>query len=105
MNKMVQDLKMEVEATKKTETELILEMENIGKRSGTINTNIINRIQEIEEKIAGKEDMIEEINILVKESINFKRFLTQNIQEIKDTMKRPNQRIVGIEEDSQIKGR
>jgi hypothetical protein len=33
-------------------------------------------------------------------------FLTKNIQEIQDTMRRPNLRIIGIEEneDSQIKG-
>ena len=35
-----------------------------------------------------------------------KKLLTQNIQKIKDTMRRPNLRIIGIEEskDSQIKG-
>ena len=37
---------------------------------------------------------------------NLKYFLTQNIQEIWNTMKRSNLRIIGIEEgnDSQIKG-
>jgi len=31
--------------------------------------------------------------------LNLKIFLTQNVQEIRDTMKRPNLRIIGIEED------
>lgn len=35
MNKTVQDLRMEIEAVKKTQTERILEMENPGKRIGT----------------------------------------------------------------------
>ena len=33
INKTVQDLKMEIEAIKKTQTEGILEMENLGKRT------------------------------------------------------------------------
>ena len=35
-----------------------------------------------------------------------KKLLTENIQEIQDTMRRPNLRIIGIEEreDSQFKG-
>jgi hypothetical protein len=35
MNKTVQDLKVEIEAIKKTQTEEILEMENLGTRTGT----------------------------------------------------------------------
>ena len=37
---------------------------------------------------------------------NIKKLLTQSIQEIQNTMKRPNLRIIGIEEnkDSQLKG-
>ena len=48
-------------------------------------------MQEIEERISGAEDT---------------GFLTQNIQEIQDTMRRPNLRIIGIEEseDSQLNG-
>ena len=46
-----QDLKMEIEAIKKTQTEAILEMENIGKGTGTTDTSITNNIQEMEEKI------------------------------------------------------
>ena len=42
----------------------------------------------------------------MKENTKSKKFLTQNIQEIQDTMRRPNLRIIGIEEseDSQLKG-
>ena len=59
MNKTIQNLKVGVEAIKKTQTEGILEMENIGKRTGFTNTSITNRIQEMEERISGIEDMIE----------------------------------------------
>ena len=46
------------------------------------------------------------IDTTVKENAKCKKFLTQNIQEIQDTMKRPNLRIIGIEEseDSQFTG-
>jgi hypothetical protein len=53
---------MEIEAIKKTETEAILEMENLGKRTGTTDTRITNRISEIEYRISGREDMIEELD-------------------------------------------
>ena len=48
---------------------------------------------------------MEEINSLIKEQNKSNKFLTQNIQEIWDTMKRPNLRIIGVEEgDLQFKG-
>ena len=68
--------------------------------------SISNRIQEMEERISGAEDTIENIDTTVKENAKCKKLLTQNIQEIQDTMRRPNLRIIGIEdsEDSQLKG-
>ena len=83
-----------------------LELENLGKRSGVIDASITNRIQEIEERISGAEDTIENIDTTVKENAKSKKILTQSIQEIQDTMRRPNLRIIGIEEseDSQLKG-
>ena len=49
---------------------------------------------------------IENIDTTVKENAKYKKLLTQNIQEIQDTMRRPNLSIIGIEEseDSQLKG-
>ena len=44
MNKMVQDLKMEIESIKKTQMDAKLEIENIGKRTGATNASITNRI-------------------------------------------------------------
>jgi hypothetical protein len=48
MNKIIQDLKMEVEAIKKSQRETTLEIENLKKRSGVIDANTTKRIQEIE---------------------------------------------------------
>jgi hypothetical protein len=42
---------MEIGTIKKVQREAIREMDNIGKKSGFIEANIINTIQEIEEKI------------------------------------------------------
>ena len=95
---MVQDFKMEVESIKKTKEEATLKMENLGKRSGSINTNIKNRIQEIEERISGIEDTLDDIDTTVKENLKHKKCLIPNIQEIENTMKRINQRCIGIEE-------
>ena len=82
MNKTIQDLKMEIETIKKSQRETTLELENLGKRSGVIDASITNRIQEIEERISGAEDTIENIDTTVKENAKCKKFLIQNIQEI-----------------------
>jgi hypothetical protein len=53
VNKTVQDLKIEIETIRETQTVGILEMENLGKRTGTTDASITNRIQEMEEGISG----------------------------------------------------
>jgi methyl-accepting chemotaxis protein len=73
LNKVIQDLKVEVETIKKTQMEANLEMENLGKRSGITVESITNRIQEIEESISGVEDSVEEIDTTVKESSKYKK--------------------------------
>jgi uncharacterized coiled-coil protein SlyX len=51
-------------------------MENLGKRTGTTDTGNTNRLQEVEERISDIEDTVEGINMLVKEHIKSKKFLT-----------------------------
>ena len=67
LNKTMQDLKMEVKTIKKSQRETTLEIENFGKKLGVIDASINNRIQEIEERISGAEDTIENIDSIVKE--------------------------------------
>jgi hypothetical protein len=49
---------MEGETMKKTQRETTLEIEALGKKSGTIDVSKNNRIQEMEERISGAEDSI-----------------------------------------------
>jgi predicted nucleic acid-binding Zn-ribbon protein len=70
MNKTIQDLKMEIETIKKSQRETTLELENLGKRSGVIDTSVTSRIQDVEERISGTEDNIENIDTTVKENAN-----------------------------------
>lgn len=79
---MVQTLKGEIEAIKKTQTQGNMEMENLGKQSGTTHASITNTMQEMEDRISGIEDMIEEVESSVKENVKTKKLQTQNIQEI-----------------------
>ena len=90
LNKTIQDLKMEVETIKKTQSETLLEIETLGKKSGTIDVSISNRIQEMEKRIPGAEDSIENISTTTKENPQYKKIIIQNIQEIQDTMRIPN---------------
>jgi chromosome segregation ATPase len=104
-NKTIQDLRMDVETIKKTQRETTLEVETLGKKSGTIDRSISNKIQEMKERISDAEDSIENMDTTIKENAKCKKILTQNIKEIQDTMRRPNVRIIGIDknEDFQLK--
>ena len=53
LNKIIQDLKVEVETIKNSQRETTLEIENLGRTSGALDASITNRIQEIEERISG----------------------------------------------------
>jgi hypothetical protein len=55
-------------------------------------------MKEIEERISGADDTIENIGTTIKENAKCKKILTQNIQEIQDTMRRQNLRIISLEE-------
>ena len=65
---------MEIKAIKKTQTEAILEMENLGKRIRTTGTNITNRIQEMDGRISGVEESISQ------KKAKPKKFMTQNMK-------------------------
>jgi hypothetical protein len=82
-----------------------MEIETLGKESGTIDDSISIRIQEMEERTSGVEDSIENICTTIKENAKCKKILTQNIQEIQDIMTRPNLQIIGVDEneDFQLK--
>ena len=75
---------------KKIESREIPDMENLGKGTETTKASINNRIQELKERISGVEDTTEEIDSLVKENIKYNKLLTQNIQKVWSTMKKPN---------------
>jgi uncharacterized coiled-coil protein SlyX len=54
-------------------------MENLGKRSRTTDASINNRIQEIEERISGIKDTLDDIDTMVKEQTKHKNLLTPTI--------------------------
>jgi len=58
----------------------------------------------MEERISGAEDSIENIGKKIKDNAKCKKIQTQTIQEIQDTMRRPN--LIGVDEnqDFQLKG-
>jgi hypothetical protein len=57
----------------------------------------------MEERISGVEDSIENMDTTIKENAKCKKILTQNIQEIQDKMRRPNIRIIAIDENEHFK--
>jgi hypothetical protein len=53
----------------------------------------------MEDRISGAKDSIGNMNTTIKENAKDKKILTQNIQEIQDTMRRPNLQIIGVDEN------
>jgi hypothetical protein len=88
---------MEVETLKKSQSKTDLEIENLGKKSGDIDGSITNRIQEIEEKISGAEDTIENTDTTIKENVKYKKILSQKSRKSRKKIRRPNLRIIGID--------
>jgi hypothetical protein len=68
---------MEIETIKKSPIEENLEMKNQGKRSGATDACITNRIQEIEQRIVGIEDIINDVvDTWVRENTKYKKHIT-----------------------------
>jgi predicted ribosome quality control (RQC) complex YloA/Tae2 family protein len=96
----------ELETIKKSQRETTLEIGVLGNIPGGIHVSISNRIQEMEDRISDTEDSIENMGTEIKDNAKCKKILTQNIQEIQDTMRRLILRIIGIDEneDFQLQG-
>jgi hypothetical protein len=105
MNKTMQNLPKERETIKKSQKERTLELENLEKRSGVINASTTKRMQEIEEKISGAEDSIENSDITVKENAKKQKYPNPKHPCNPGQSKKTNLRKRGIEEseDSQLK--
>ena len=73
LNKTIQDLKRKVDTIKKIQSETTLKIETLGKKSGTIDAIVSNRIQEMEERISGAEDFIENMGTRIKENAKCKK--------------------------------
>ena len=54
---------MEVETIKKSHRETTLEIEILEKKTGTVDASISNTIKEMEERISGAEDSIENMDV------------------------------------------
>jgi predicted nucleic acid-binding Zn-ribbon protein len=76
MNKTILDLKSKVDTIKKTQNEAKLEIETLEKKSGTIEASISHSIKEMEERISGTEDSIENISTKIKENAKCSNILT-----------------------------
>ena len=94
---------MEVETIKKSQRETTLKIRTLESHRCKHNKQ---NSRDRRESISGAEDTIENIDTTIKEKKKKKKLLTQNTQEIQDTMQRPNLGIIGIKvrEDLHLKG-
>ena len=93
LNKTIQDLKMEIETIKKSQKRQPSRKPRKEIRSHRCKHHQKNAKDRREKNLSGK-DTKENIDTTVKENAKCKKLLTQNIQEIQNTMRRPNIRIL-----------
>jgi uncharacterized coiled-coil protein SlyX len=62
----------------------------------------VNRVEQVEKKVSGTEDRVEELEQTVKDHERMLRKYEWNMQDIWDIMKRPNLQIMGVEEGEKI---
>lgn len=72
-NKTLQDLEVETEPIKKTQTEGTLEKKTFRNSTGT-QRKTYHKMQEVEQKMSGIKDTIEETAISIKKKLNLKKF-------------------------------
>lgn len=60
-------------------------MKNVGTETGASEVSLSNWIQEIEERISGLEDTIEEMHTFVKENVKSKMYLAQKASRKSET--------------------
>jgi hypothetical protein len=107
LNKTIQDLKREVETIKKTQNETTLEIETPKKEFRNHRCEHQKQNTRDGRENLGAEDSIENRAQQSKkmQKAKCKEILTQNIQKIQNTMRRPNLWIIGVDEneDFQLK--
>lgn len=86
MIKTVQDLKEEMQSTKKAQSKENLRMENLETWTGNSEASLTERIQAMDDKISGIEDRIEWMTIFIKENVKSKNLQVLNIQKIWNTI-------------------
>ena len=67
--KTIQDLEVEIESIKKTQTEGNLKVKNLGNQTGTSEASLSNRILRDKDRNSGIEDTIEEMGTSVTENV------------------------------------
>uniref|UniRef100_A0A8D2DIM8 L1 transposable element RRM domain-containing protein n=1 Tax=Sciurus vulgaris TaxID=55149 RepID=A0A8D2DIM8_SCIVU len=95
----------ELEILKKNQTEILDMKETINQIKNSIES-ISNRIEHLEDRTSDIEDKIFNLENKAEQTEKMVRNHEQNLQELWDIMKRPNLRIIGIEEglEKQAKG-
>lgn len=76
-NKTLNDLKVEIESIKNTQTLGNVEMKNLGTWTGTSEVSLTNKIQVMEDRFLGLEETIEEMDISIKENVKSKTHMAQ----------------------------
>lgn len=76
-----------MKSLKKTQVGIKMEEK---KSTQSLEASLVNRTEETEERLSSLEDKVDVVDSSVKENVNSKSIQTQKIQEIEETLKRPN---------------
>lgn len=86
-------MQVEMDSLKKIQTEIILEIKNLGSQIEASGVNFTKKAEDTEQEISGIEDKVEEMEISVKENVKSENNYGAKYPGNLDTMKRLNLQI------------
>jgi chromosome segregation ATPase len=102
IKKTIQDMKEEISTDMETLKNNQSEINNSISEIKISIESLVNRVQQVENRVSGMEDKAEKLDQTVKDHKSMLRKYNWNMQDIWDTMKRPNLQIMGVEEGEEI---
>jgi uncharacterized protein YoxC len=105
IKKTIKDMKEEINKDMETLKYNQSEINNLISQINIAIERLANRVEQVENSVSGMEDKVEELDQTVKDHESMLRKYKWNMQEIWDTMKRPNLGIMGVEEGEEIQNK
>jgi prophage DNA circulation protein len=102
IEKTIQDMKEEINKDMETLKNNQSKINNSISQINITIKSLVNRVEQVKSRVSGMENKVEELDQTVKDHERMLRIYEWNVQDIWDTMKRPNLQTMGVEAKQEI---